>query len=588
MSHKQIVKQLLALMRPLWGIMAVSISARTINLLARIALPALGVWGIIRVVESGVNGLLLPLIGGLVGIAVIKGLFRYLEQYTGHYIAFRLLALLRNMFYDRIVPLAPGALDDLRSGDLSSRFSSDVDRIEPFYAHTIAPAATAVLVPGISLVYLAALNPLFLWVLLPFILLVGIAVPIWTSHNGRGLSEDIRHRSGEVNAHITDSFQGLRDVLIFRYGQRRRKEIYERGDNLAEIQKRQNGLRAQQEGVTRGIIAAGIVVFLFAGSGLVQAGAITVPQLCLAVTVAAFSFTPVTKLTDALADYQEAIAAGRRLFSLTSREPPVETVENPVPVPASVNTLGFDSVGFSYAENETSYEGQFLLHNLSFALRSGEITGLVGGSGAGKSTVLALLLRFYDPHAGRILLNDQDISRFSPSELRDKIAVVPQDVHIFNDSLRENLLPARPKASVEDMVSALRKAHLWEFVRSLPDGLDTVIGEKGRKFSGGQRQRLAIARAFLRNAPIFVLDEPTSNLDRSNEEFILESIRSLNQEKMVLIISHRLSTVRDADRILVLENGQITEAGKHEELLSGEGEYSRLFRRQADELTLQV
>ncbi len=258
MKNQRVVSRLLNLMRPLWGIMSASVVARIINQLAGIALPAIGVWGIIRAVENGTAGLLLPLFGLLAGVAAIKGLFRYLEQFTGHYVAFRLLALLRHKFYTRIVPLAPAGVSDLRSGDLSARFSADVDRIEPFYAHTIAPAASAILVPGAALIYLANIHLTLAGALIPFLLGIGVGIPFWVTRRQQGVAEEIRRRSGEVNAHITDSFQGLRDVLVFGYGARRRQEIHHRGERLAALQQRQYALQARQEiGRAHGWCSAG-------------------------------------------------------------------------------------------------------------------------------------------------------------------------------------------------------------------------------------------------------------------------------------------------------------------------------------------
>ncbi len=318
-----------------------------------------------------------------------------------------------------------------------------------------------------------------------------------------------------------------------------------------------------------------------------QRRAITLPQFALTVTVAVFLFPSLTKLTDALSDYHEAVAAAGRLFELTDRAKPLGTSGDSKPVPANPAALQFAGVVFQYSDNRDPHTGNVVLNDLSFTLNAGEQVGLVGVSGSGKSTILQLLLRFRAPDKGRILLDGTDISTMDPHALRGRIAVVPQEIHIFNDTLRENLRIASPRASDEKLQEAFRQADLWEFVGSLRQGLDTEIGERGQKLSGGQRQRLGLARALLKEAPVLALDEPTSNLDRASEQTVLESIRAVGARKIVLIISHRLSTVRNADAILVLKEGRITETGRHKELLVREGEYTRLFRRQADELALQ-
>ena len=584
MSRTEIVRRLLRLMRPFRGVMAVSIVSRAINQLAGIALITAAGWGIVSAVTRGTGGLLLPLGGALIGIALVKGAFRYLEQFTGHYVAFRLLAELRTTFYRHIAPLAPGGFSDLRSGDIAARFGSDVDRIEPFYAHTIAPVATAILVPGIALLFLGYLHLYFALSILPFLLVLGIGLPWWVNRTNRGLSKQVRSKSGDLNAHVTDSFQGLRDVLVFNYGQRRRREIRQQGEELKEIQQNQYAIRSLQHGVSRGIRFIVIVMILGVGTALVQTGSIQLAEFVNATIVGAMISGPLTKITDALLDYQEAVAAAERLFTLMDRTRPVEDPAEPVAVSDGTPGIRFDQVTFTYPEANGSQDGKPVLRDLSFEVAPGESVGVVGSSGIGKSTILHILLRFHDPDEGQIYLGDRDIRRLGIRDLRDQIAVVPQRIHVFNDSLRENLRLADPEVGEKKMRDVIRKANLDDFVEALPNGLDTELGENGRDLSGGERQRLAIARALLKDAPVLVLDEPTSDLDPVNERLVLDAIRGLKRDQTIIVISHRLTTVRWTDRILVLKDGRIVETGDHDGLLARDGVYAQLFHRQQDEL----
>ena len=584
MNRRQILGRLLSLMQPLWKIMAASVAARILNQLAGIALVAAGVWSIGQAAFRGSGGLLWPLVGILAGIGMLKGLFRYLEQFTGHYVAFRLLGLLRNQFYDHIEPLIPGGLPGLRSGDAVSRVVSDVDKVEPFYAHTIAPAVSAVIVPAAALIFLFSVHPALGWVLLPFVLILGLAVPSLALIARRDASAAARAAAGEVNAHLTDSFQGLRDILAFGYGDRRRTEIRDIGRRLDRRERKQKAWKAVQNGVDAAVLAGALVALLAVGVGLVHRGAIGPLMLAVAVTVGGLGLDPVTGLTGVLTDFQTALASAGRLFRMMDREPVVREPADPVRPAALTPALDFRNVTFHYPDTSGNGTGKPVLQNLSFSLQPGETVGLVGASGAGKSTVVNLLLRFWDPPQGEILLGGYDVLTLSPETVRTHIGLVSQQTHIFDTTIRENLLLGNPGASERQLREAIDRANLSEFIASLPGGLETKTGELGARLSGGQRQRIAIGRAFLKDAPLLVLDEATSNLDAGNERMIRETLSRLLTDRTTLIIAHRLSTVMDADRILVLAGGHVAEQGTHDQLLRNGGEYARLFARQQDEL----
>lgn len=583
MNRRQILGRLLSLIQPLWKIMAASVAARILNQLAGIALVGVGVWGIGQATVQG-GGLLWPLLGVLAGIGMFKGLFRYLEQFSGHYVAFRLLGLLRNQFYARIEPLIPGGLPGLRSGDAVSRVVSDVDKVEPFYAHTVAPAVSAVVVPVATLLFLFSVHPALGWTLLPFVILLGLAVPSTALLVRRDGSAASRTAAGEVNAHLTDSFQGLRDVLAFGYGERRRAEIRELGRRLERRERKQQARKALQNGVDAALLAGALVALLAVGVSLVHRGVIGPLTLAVAVAVGGLGLEPVTGLTRVLTELQTALASAGRLFRMMDRQPAVREPGDPVRPEALTPSLRFRNVTFWYPDTKGNGTSRPVLQNLSFSLEPGETVGLVGASGAGKSTVVNLLLRFWDPPDGEILLGGYDLRALSLGTVRDQVGLVSQQTHIFDTTIRENLLLGNPSASDRMLREAVDRANLADFIASLPQGLETKTGELGTRLSGGQRQRIAIGRAFLKDAPLLVLDEATSNLDAGNERMIRETLSRLMPDRTTLIIAHRLSTVIDADRILVLAGGRIAEQGTHEQLLRKNGEYARLFARQQDEL----
>ncbi len=584
MKRRTVIRRLLSFIRPLRKIMAASVTARILNQTAGILLIAAAIWGIGQTAVHGRTHIFWPFLAVLAGIGMLKGLFRYLEQFTGHYVAFRLLSLLRNTFYERIEPLIPAGLPEMQSGDVVSRVTSDVDRVEPFYAHTIAPVITAAVIPGAAGAVLFLIHPLFGWILLPFVFLLGAGIPLIVLHSKNNVSVDVRKATGQVNAFLTDSFQGLRTVLAFGYGDRRRQELRSQGKALATLEQKQKASQAVQSGLNGALTAGAAVALLAAGVRLVTDGVIGVTTVPLIVAVGYLSLDPLTKMTEALTDFNTALASAGRLFELMDRPRVIGEPDDPVEVKEFTPSLRFESVSFRYPSVNGNGATGPVLTNLNFEIRPGETVGLAGPSGAGKSTIVHLLLRFRDPDAGRILLGGTDFTSLRLEDIRANIGVVSQQTYLFNTTIRENILLGKPDAGEKELESAVRKANLEALVRTLPDGLDTEVGEMGSRLSGGEKQRIAIARAFLKDAPILILDEATSNLDADNEQAIRYILDTLMQDRTTLIIAHRLSTIMDADRILVLDNGRIAEQGRHDDLIANDGVYTRLFVRQQDEL----
>lgn len=589
MSHWQVLRRLLAFVRPYADVMTLSTVARTVKLLMQTALIAFAAAGVARYVADPTPASMTYLVMGIVAYAFVLGVSSYVSTYTEHYVAFHILATLRNLFYDRMEPLAPAGTATLRSGDAVSRVVNDCERVEPFFAHTISPAITALLVPAILLTYLARHYGMeYFWTLLPFMAFMVLAVPAIIALVGGKGGDDWRIAQGEVNAHLTDSLQGLRDTIAFGYGARRRAAGWALGERLKRGQDALTHADSMQRGLTELTIAAATVAMLWTSWNLLQAGAIDplrVVPVVVAVTIT--SFNAAIGLNNVINDYKVSIISARRLFELMEQQPMVtdqgSTQLAPRHSAATPLSIEFRNVSFAYAP-ATATGAAPVLRDVSFKVSAGRHIALVGSSGAGKSTIANLLLRFWDVGSGELLIGERPVTDYGLDELRASIAVVSQRNYVFNTTLGDNIRMGRPDASDADVEAAARRANLKVWIDSLPDRYATRVGEMGSNISGGQRQRLAIARALLKDAPILILDEATSNLDVETEREVNAAIRELGKGRTILTIAHRLSTVLNADEILVLDQGRIVERGTHSNLLRRQGVYARLFELQQDEV----
>lgn len=578
MTRRQLSLRLLSITRRVLPPLAASIAARIVFLMIGIALFALGGWAVAGLASGESAWSIALIICCAIGLSLLKGLARYLEQFAGHFVAFHSLAMLRNYFYDQLEPQAPAGTDRLDSGDIMNRVTKDIDRVEVFFAHTLAPVTTAVIVPILSIVWMgSAVSWTLAAVLAPFLLIVGAVIPFLGSGSTARAARELREARGAIAAHVTDSVQGVREVLAFGAEERREAE-------MSAIEKRiSSGLGTQgrwialRRGLNQAAVALGIVTVAMVAGSNVLADTLTLPQAGLALGIAMGSFGPVLAVEEFAADLDQAFASAARVFAITDRAPAVADPTDPKAL--TPGDIEFTDVTFSYPTDAPA-PAPTVLDGVSIHIPAGKRTAIVGASGSGKSTLASLLTRTWDPASGTVTIGGTNVAAVSLRDLRATVASAPQRPYLFNDTLRANLLLAAPQASEEDLERALEAVDLTDWLATEKDGLDTAVGDMGERLSGGQRQRLALARALLRDAPIYVFDEATSQVDPATEARVREGIARVAKGRTIVEIAHRISAVRDADQIIVMDAGRVVETGTYAELHARGGALAALEARE--------
>ncbi len=511
----------------------------------------------------------------LIAMAVLVPLASYLqwnETWRSHEMAYQLLAKMRVRLYDCLERLAPAYMLRRRSGDLTSLATQDIETVEFFFAHMIAPAFVALLIPSTVLIILFSLAWQVALVLIPFMLLAAF-LPVLMRRRADALGEQSRRNMGLMNAFMVDTLQGMNELIAFQATGVRRKQFEE---SIAQYQEVRVGAYQDitlQVSLQEVISSLGTLAVLLTGAYLSQTQGLAVGTVPLMALIAVSAFLPLTELAQTARQLADSLASTRRLDAIESEPVLIKDGPQHLQEHRQGPAIHFDRVNFSYGDRQ-------VLSDINIDIAPGSKIALVGSSGSGKTTLANLLLRFWDPQEGTISIDGIDLKQLQQESLRRNIALVAQDTWIFNQTLGENILLGNPEASAEQLQRAIDQAALTSFVNTLPEGLDTPVGDRGLQLSGGQRQRISIARAFLKDAPVLILDEATSSLDTLSENLINESLNRLMHGRTTIIIAHRLSTVRSADRILVIDQGRIVEAGSHEALMDAGGFYAHLIQRQ--------
>jgi ATP-binding cassette, subfamily B, bacterial len=511
--------------------------------------------------------------------APLAGLLHWLESWLAHDMAYRLLNDMRLALFRKLDALAPAYLTRRRSGDLVAVATHDVELIEYFFAHTVTPVLVAIIVPLAVLATLAVFGWPLAVALLPFLVYAALSPVIRRGHIDR-LGSRAREVSGDLSAHTVDSIQGIAEIVAFQREHARGEELTARARAYLAARMPFLADLSREHALHEAVTGFGGLAVIGAGAALVAAGRLDAPMLPLLTLLALSAFIPLWEVAQVGRQLADTLGATRRVHTIHSEPVPVRDGPG-APAPRATGAmLTLRDVTFTYPGRRRP-----ALAGVSLAVPVGTRVALVGSSGAGKTTIAHLCLRFWDPDTGEVRLAGHGLRAWRLDDLRREIALVAQDTYLFNDTLRANVLLARPAATEAELRAALERASLADLVESLPDGADTVVGERGMQLSGGQRQRVAIARAFLKDAPVLILDEATSHLDAVNEAVVHQALDALARGRTTLVIAHRLSTVRDADLIAVLHEGRIAETGRHEDLLSSGGFYARLVSRQVAAVT---
>ena len=551
-SGAKIMASLILLLGSLSYIMVLAVVNGSLGFICAMGVTVFGAVGVAKALGEAVALSYGLIIGLAVGCGILRGLLRYFEQYSNHFIAFKLLAVLRDKIFGALRTLCPAKLESKQKGSIIAMITSDIETLEVFYAHTVSPVCIAVLVSAAVFLFVGFVSSWYLaLVALVAYLTIGVAVPLISSARLKESGVKYRAEFSGFNAYFLDSIKGIKDIVLNNAGAEREAEVDRRSDILLKETKK------MKHGVSRAAAATELTVSLFviltlaAGVLLVSYDLLTLGKMIIGVVAVFSSFGPVIAISALPGNLTQTFASGDRVLNLLAEKPAVEEVtggENITYENLNVTDLSF------------SYDGQTeVLKDIKMHAEKGEIIGVVGESGCGKSTFLKLLLRFWQKSSGKIEYNGTDVDKIDSQNLLDNVTMVSQSTYLFEESIADNLRIAKPDATQEELEEACRLASVHDFITTLPDGYDTQVGALGDNLSAGEKQRIGLARAFLKGSELILLDEPTSNVDSINEGVILKALKEQKNKKSIILVSHRESTMAIADRIYRVQDGRMSE-----------------------------
>lgn len=551
-SGAKIMASLVMLLGSLAYIMILAVINGSLGFVCAMGVTLFGAVGVAKVLGETIALSYGWIIALAIGCGVLRGLLRYLEQYSNHYIAFRLLAVLRDKIFGALRTLCPAKLESKKKGSIIAMITSDIETLEVFYAHTISPICIAVIVSLAVFIFVGNISHWYiaLAALVGYIM-VGIVLPLVSSARLKASGVRYRAEFAAFNAFFLDSIKGIKDIVLNNAGESRKAEVDRRSDELLAETKKMKNDTARAFSATELTVSAIIIAALVIGIVLVNCGMLSIGRMIIGVTAVFGSFGPVIAVSALPGNLTQTFASGDRILDLLSEKPAVQPVENGSEF--TFERLDVDDLSFSY-DGETQVLSDICMH-----AQKGEIIGIVGESGCGKSTFLKLLLRFWQKDGGSICYNGTDIDAISEPSLLENVTMVSQTTYLFDETIEDNLRIAKPGASQEVIENACRMASIHDFIASLPEGYKTRAGALGDDLSSGEKQRLGLARAFLRGSGLILLDEPTSNVDSINEGIILKALRQQKRSKSIILVSHRESTMAVADRVYRVEKGRMHE-----------------------------
>ena len=580
-----IMGSLIGLVKPLLHIMAAAIILGTVGYLCAIFLTILAGQvilhglagndagaGISVISEAAMKSTWLSgasvnrILAVMILIAVLRGIFHYMEQYCNHFIAFKLLAIIRHKVFAALRKLCPAKLEGRDKGNLISIITTDIELLEVFYAHTISPIAIATLTSVIMVIFIGRYHVLAGVLALAAYLIVGVVIPMWNGKRGSQKGMEFRTEFGELNSFVLDSLRGLDETIQYEQGEKRKGQMSDRSRKLAGMQEELSRMEGSQRSFTNLLILVASFGMLALTIHLYGKGEIGFDGILTCTIAMMGSFGPVVALSSLSNNLNQTLASGERVLSLLEEKPLVEEIADETGFHAAgrfndVEKQKEPVVGFTGAEASHvtfAYEDETILDDYSLKFAPGKITGIHGSSGSGKSTLLKLLMRFWDVNEGMISVDNKDVREIPTHHLRNMESYVTQETHLFHDSIANNIAIAKSGATREEIIAAAKKASIHDFIMTLPKSYDTEVGELGDTLSGGEKQRIGIARAFLHDSPLLLLDEPTSNLDSLNEGIILKSLKEDTTRRTVVLVSHRDSTMNVADVVYEMENGRLS------------------------------